>query len=386
MSDRNRRRGLGPLTPTGLGLLGAGLGLYGLSWWMGSTELAVVAIAAIALVVLASIYLLRSPALQVERRIEPKRVRVGQLAEGFVTVTNRGRTATAALVCEDRVGSASAEVSVPRLTSGRSVTVPYPLPTDRRSVVAVGPLETVFADPFGVVERRVPYGSSETLYVHPRVHALPSPRVGTRVDLDAEATSTTRGDATYHSLREYVVGDDLRRVHWKASAHAGTLQVREHVDPVRPDTTLVLDSRYDVCDPDSFEVAVEVVASLLGAAVSRGFPAQLTGTTPALRAGRTASSMGPILDLLAGLTQDESSSLDCVLGTVLRSSSGRALIVVTGAASSADLARLATAGRRFQEVVVVAVGGLGSAQALPGNVELIAVDDAEQFVAAWGRR
>lgn len=372
------------MTRTGRGLLVAGVLLYVAAWRIGSPELAVIAVAALAFVALAGLFLLRRPQLRVDRRIDPRRVPVDGLAEGLVTVTNAGRSSTAGLVCQDRVGDQQAEVLVPRLGAGRSVTVPYPLPTHRRAVIDVGPLEIVHADPFGLVERRVAYGRSETLYVHPRVHVVPGPRSGVRVDLDAETSSTMPGDATYHSLRSYVVGDELRRVHWKASAHAGSLMVREQVDPVRPDTTVVLDAREGVLDPDRFELAVEVVASIVVAAIDRGFPVQLTGTGPELRRGRPVGDRATVLDLLAAVGRHPDADLDVVLGEVLRTSAGRALIVVTGAASVQDLARLASAGRRFREVVVVSVAEAD--QAAPGRVEVVRVSDAREFVEAWRRR
>lgn len=374
------------MTRTGWAALAVGIVLYATSWWIGSPELATAAAAILVVVVFALLFLLRHPALLVERRIQPVRVGVGGLAEGFVTVTNTGRSSVAATVCQDHVADRVAEVVVPRLGAGRSITVPYPLPTERRAVVDVGPLDLVFADPFGIAERRVAYGGTDRLYVHPRLHAVPGPHIGRRVDLDAEAVSSVRGDADFHALRDYLVGDDLRRIHWKATAHRGTLMVREQVDPVRPDTTLVLDARAEVLDPDQFELGVEVVASILVAAVDRGYPVQLTGTAEVLRPARTADRRGPMLDLLAGIDQHRGADLDPVLGEVLRRGGGRSLVVVTGAASSDDLARLTGAGRRFQEVVVVVVAPIGEVPAPPRSVELIRVADADEFVTAWRRR
>ena len=192
---------------------------------------------------------------------------------------------------------------------------------------------------------------------------------------------------SFHSLREYVRGDDLRRVHWKATAHVGDLMVREQVDPVRPDTTIVLDGRRTVLDADSFELAVEVVASIAVAAADRGLPVRLAGTEPGFRDPIGGDDRGVLLDRLAGVGRhDPDEGLVPPLGRLLQAGGGRSLVVVTGRASAEDLAALAVHGRRFQEVVVVAVDPDVVVPSAPSRAEVVPVADADGFVAARGRR
>lgn len=375
------------MTRSGWAALAGGTIAYLVAWWMGSPEIAVFAIAVLVLVAVSLLFLLRRPHLTVERRISSPRVQVGEVAEAFVTATNEASHRAGGTTCRDHVAGVASEIALPALGPGRSVTIPYPLPTDRRRVLPIGPLELVVGDPFGLAERRTPVAGDAVLHVHPRVHPVPGPKVGVRVDLDAEREATIRGDATFHSLREYVRGDDLRRVHWKATAHVGELMVREQVDPVRPDTTLVLDGRRTVLDADGFELAVEVVASIAVAAADRGLPVRLAGTEPGLRDPIGGDDRGRLLDRLAGVDRhDPDEGLVAPLGRVLQAGGGRSLVVVTGRPSAQDLSALAVHGRRFQEIVVVAVDPAGEVPAAPSRVEVVAVADAEGFVAAWGRR
>ena len=77
------------------------------------------------------------------------------------------------------------------------------------------------------------------------------------------------------ALRPYVPGDELRHLHWKATARTGQLIVREYVDPAQPWCVVVLDTRRDVLDADAFEAAVEIVASVLWAAAEQDRPVRL---------------------------------------------------------------------------------------------------------------
>ena len=52
-------------------------------------------------------------------------------------------------------------------------------------------------------------------------------RPGAGRSLDGRVDGVPHGSITFDSLREYVVGDELRRVHWRTSARVGELMVRE---------------------------------------------------------------------------------------------------------------------------------------------------------------
>ena len=74
-------------------------------------------------------------------------------------------------------------------------------------------------------------------------------------------------------------GDELRHLHWKATARTGQLMVREYVDPAQPWCVVVLDTRHDVLDAEAFEAAVEIVASVLWAAAEQDRPVRLAMTS-----------------------------------------------------------------------------------------------------------
>ena len=74
-----------------------------------------------------------------------------------------------------------------------------------------------------------------------------------------------RAGDDFYALRPYQVGDDLRRVHWPATAHNDELMIRQHELPWQERTTVLLDVRATAHVRESFELAVSAAASILNA-------------------------------------------------------------------------------------------------------------------------
>ena len=54
-------------------------------------------------------------------------------------------------------------------------------------------------------------------------------------------------DLAFHALREYQPGDDRRYIHWRSSAKAGRLLVRQFLDTRRSHVTVIVDP-----DPEQY--------------------------------------------------------------------------------------------------------------------------------------
>ena len=199
-------------------LLGSGWG--GLAW------VAVVVLAA-ALDVLRAADLGR---VRIERRM-PRLARRGTAAEGTLVVANDGTRPLRAVVrdmWEPSAGHAPrrSRVDVPagerrttrvrfapfrrgrRTTTGVAVRAFGPLGLAARQLVVTAPAELVVTPPF-----------------RSRRH-LPS-RLARLRELDGETTLQLRGHGTeFDSLRDYVRGDDVRSIDWRATARRQDLVVR----------------------------------------------------------------------------------------------------------------------------------------------------------------
>lgn len=205
------------------------------------------------------------PLVAVERRIEPRRVAVGDEARIVLKVLNRSRRSNTPLIITDAVeGSGAASVAIASLSPQRSETISFSLPTLRRGVVMLGPGSYSPIDPFRVVRRSINVLGESPLIVWPQSWQIDLPLRGAGFDSgqrrpDSIHSRTVSGE--FSALREYVAGDDLRHIHWPTSARAGHLLVRRFEPPDPARTWIVL----DLCaeNHDAFEVAVAVAASVL---------------------------------------------------------------------------------------------------------------------------
>jgi uncharacterized protein (DUF58 family) len=156
----------------------------------------------------------------------------------------------------------------------------FPLSLSSRGTLSVGPFRLSRMDPLGLMQRRLATAAPIDVRVWPRIHAAAPIPLATGSTADRpHATTAIRNTATGTSepagLRPYVVGDELRLVHWAASARGKGLLVRTFDEERPTQPVVVFDDRASAHTEDSFELAVEVVASLLAAPRTVGTPPPL---------------------------------------------------------------------------------------------------------------
>ncbi|OJF13682.1 DUF58 domain-containing protein [Couchioplanes caeruleus] len=369
------------MTARGAGVVAAAVMLLAIGFLFGYPDLALLGAAAATAVLCAVAFGLWRPRLGVDRVAEPDRVPRGEPASMTLTVRNTSRLRAANLVATDRCGPASVPVPLLHLRPGRDTTVEYPVPTTRRGVVPVGPLRVTRDDPLGLLTLSRAYGGTTTVWVHPRIHLLRAVPAGMARSLDGRIDKVPHGTITFDSLREYVVGDELRRVHWRSSAKVGELMVREQLDTSEPTIVVVLDDRAAAHPAqrdgvaESFEAACEAAASIVAAAVREDLPVALH-----LVSGPVT---GPFLDVLteAGLRDGD---LTRTVRSLRRSRLGDTLVYLTGPGGRSDLGTVSALHGPYP---VVIAGLFGDPDAAPvaagGGMIVIEAEDGEQFAGAW---
>lgn len=377
------------LTRRGMGVAAAAVGSYVAAVVLHYPELSILAAGGLFVLVFGVAWVLRRPNVEIERAIEPSRVIRGEVALGLLVVRNRGRLSVSPTTAEEKCGSETVAVDVPRLDPGGKTRTRYRLPTDRRAVLDIGPLSVVRQDPFGCWRTSQRLGKIERLWVHPVVHALLSLPSGRTRSLDGpDRDGLPHGSVTFHALREYVPGDDLRHVHWRSSARLGTLMVREHVDTSLPQVTLVIDTKRADYEEGSFEEAMEVAASLAVAVTKASLPLRVvtTGGESVEARGRHSDARA-VLDLLAGLSRVDHGSLRATMSHLAAERRGDVLLVVMGAADDEDSSAVGALGARYSRGVVVIVGDEPDEVAIsvPGTVRVARARMAADFVGQWER-
>jgi uncharacterized protein (DUF58 family) len=108
--------------------------------------------------------------------------------------------------------------------------------------------------------------------VAPRALPIDMPQLGRGVLGRALLESSRRlGPGDFHGLRQYAAGDELRSIHWRASARTGDLLVKEFSVEGLNRCTVVFDASLGAHGTRaSFERGVTAAASLVHAAMRAG--------------------------------------------------------------------------------------------------------------------
>ena len=348
---------------------------------LGAVELYVLAAIALVLVIAAVAWVRRpSPALDVRRHVRPVRPSRGAPARVELELVNRGRQRTPVLTLHDAVeGTVGARLVIAPLAPGAPQQLGYRLPTGRRGRLRIGPLTAVVVDPFGLARRRVVGIGDELVTILPTVEPLGRAPAGggQQEPLVGQSTRSiaTSGIEDLATLRPYVVGDDLRRVHWPSSAHADDLLVRRDEERWQGHLTVLIDVDEGAMGPDAFEQAVSAAATLVHATSEAGDRVRLAtteGFDSAMVDARRAE--GDLLEQLAYLAQ----SAHPFALPVAEGGGRSALVVLTGPGGPVRPAE--HPGReRFGSLAVVRFAPDPSA-AQPGDV---VVAPGRRFAEAW---
>ena len=277
----------------------------------GLFELYIVAAAALALVACAAAWVvLNWRGLSVSRTVTPARLHVGSTSSVTLSLSNRRIIPTPVAQITDEVdGTPRADAHVPPLTRGKVTRASYRVPAEVRGRIALGPMRTRVTDPFAlatVLRTSAPDAAVLVLPAYDVVSAPPQPsgRVASKADRSPGRIGA-HGEE-FSSLRDYVVGDDLRKVHWPSTARSGDLVVRSEHVPEHGDSMVMLDVRSAVATPETFERMVSAATSLLIACFTRGDTVRFKTTAGDDLVAEDQPSFDAILDRLALITQPTS--------------------------------------------------------------------------------
>jgi uncharacterized protein (DUF58 family) len=369
------------LTGRGIGVLGGSIVLGVAGVVLGYPILTLIGMAAFGVVVAAVLVATRRPHVLVSRAVYPDRVQRGGRAVARLRVHNTGTRWQSEFTALDRVGTEQRTVTVRALPPDGDAVHHYDLPTDVRGRHQVGPLAVHRADPLGLGRSRLTEGDTATLWVHPRVHPIRAFTAGLpRHHYEGRSTDRSlSGSLDLREVREYVPGDEIRHLHWKATARTGQLMVRDYVDPNQPKFTVLLDSRPNPL----FEEAVELAASLVVAAATEGHRCRLVATRGVdLPTNGTPGAVRELLDLLCLLRPADSATLPLV-PDALRAGSGGSMVTVLTELSTTDHVALALLRQRYPGMLAIALGG-SAPVGIPGVRTLVA-RDAQDAAARWNR-
>jgi len=251
--------------------------------------------------------LLRTPNVVGRRRVRPSMLVAGDTGIVELDLRHQGAFRSTRFELHERVRRANvadhiADLTVEPMPAGGDVTVSYQLPTSVRGVIELGPLEAEVSDPLGLLRRTRLVAGSGQVTVAPHAHSLGMPQLGSGpLGRHLLAQARRLGPGEFHSLREYVDGDEPRSIHWRASARGEAILVKQHAVEGLRRMLVVLDADpSSYADPASFERAITVAASLVHSAAQADLVTRfvsgdvdLRGPEVAAESLRVLAALGP---------------------------------------------------------------------------------------------
>ncbi|MDT7569950.1 MAG: hypothetical protein QOE05_124 [Actinomycetota bacterium] len=309
------------LTPAGLVVLGGSVLGFVLARLVGGRALFLLVYAGVLMVMAAAITSRRKRRLQAERSALPTRMRVGQVAEVEVTVRAPGRLR--AFVVQEHLSNLLSDpvrVPVPTVGGEQEFVHTYAIRPTLRGVYQLGPLAAEWTDPFGLARHQQQLTEPVDVIVHPATDAIfdrPLTRMWEDPPFRPPVSKPWPQGFEFYGMRDYVRGDDPRRIVWTAMARTGKYLVRESEQGITDRVTLVLDNARKAHSPgypsETFELAIRAVASLGAYNIKQGFSVRLlsndAGHSPELRGGRARIAL---LDELAELELSDAPVHDAV--------------------------------------------------------------------------
>jgi uncharacterized protein (DUF58 family) len=227
-------------------------------------------------------------------------------------------------------------VRLPSLRRHRVAEERIPLTGLHRGVIPVGPVTARRTDPLGLLRWTERWSDTAELLVLPRM--VPVETLGAGVIRDQEgipSDEVSMSDLAFHALREYVPGDELRHVHWRSSAKASKLLIRQYHDTRRSHLTVVVDDdRGSYGDPEDFETAVSVAASVAARADQDGLDLSLLCGEHAV----TGRGLDAVLDACCRIELGSSDPAQSVRQAIRLAPETSWLVMLTGGQAQPGLA------------------------------------------------
>lgn len=329
---------------------------------LGEVDLVRAGVLAAAVPCVAALVVQRSRVRIANRRsVEPTKAAAGDSVTIHLVITNKSVLRTGTLMLEDQLPDrlvGRARFVLDPLGSHEARTVSYRMPGLGRGRYRVGPLRIRLSDPFRMIDLSRSFTATSEFVVAPVVDLLPAvepPRSDELGDISGSHSIGTHG-ADDQSTREYRIGDDLRKIHWRSSARTGALMVRQEERPWRGQSTVLLDLRAGAHDSaaaelgqaghdprltSSLEWAVSAAASIGSHVLVRGRELNLLSdpSSDRLRFGEPQR----LATHLAGVRELGHPDLASMAGSIRTAARDSALIAVLGRMDPASLRTLADA-------------------------------------------
>ncbi len=266
----------------------------------------------------------------------------------LLQLTNRSRLPRFSLAVRDTLPplletDQPLDFTLPALWPRERISISYQARARKRGVYPLGPLSVWVSDPFGIFQRQATLEARGEAIVYPRPIELDGTlgrsALGARGATTGERARAYEAGLDFYGVRDYQPGDELRRIHWPATAHHNRLTVVEFERGASENLAVLLDTRagseFGTGVDTTLEVGVRVAASVIRWALvsdATGFIAADSAKGPQSLSVERPDQEYQALELLARVTAGGSLPISGLLKWVVpRLPSAGSVYVVTAA-------------------------------------------------------
>lgn len=328
------------LTARGKALMTIGVIALVAGWSFGQEAVVGVALLLLLLPAMGAVLVRRSRfVLGSARSVTPTRITFGDEAEVVLTVENGSRFASGVLLLEDAVPSRLGDPTrllLDRVPPRAQRAERYLLRGRQRGRASVGPLTVTVTDPFGMSALQRSFTATNSVVVTPRIVALGSSGASRAPGGEGESmfrALASRGDDDLLP-REHRVGDDMRRIHWRATARQGELMVRREEQAWHSSVIVILDDRsighLGTGAASTFEWTVSAAASICLHYLRHGWRITVVTTTGRVLVEALTSNAGDVDLVLHAFADVELTDETLVASLGLDDDNATAIIAILG--------------------------------------------------------
>ena len=270
---------------------------------------------------------------------------------------------------------------VPAAPSRRSVELHHETVCTRRGWFEFPPVTLTTAAPFGFFCARRSVNAPASVLVLPEYRELERVSLLDRMPAVENTFAQIGVGGEVVGVREYRPGDSRRHIHWRSSARAGQLIVKEFAQETQPGLTIALDLRAASAigsDEDtSLELGIKITATLARYADQRGLPVALATNSRQWPAPFGPLSWWALMNYLARVqAEGDEPFAECLQGFttagVATTTFMAAILTAPDGAAVEPLIELRRSGLSVLAVVIDPTPFFSGAQLSPGQVDAVA--------------
>ena len=159
---------------------------------------------------------------------------------------------------------------IPPLAPGETFSATCQVRAEKRGVFFLEKVHLVSGDPLGLFRKKKRFRLPAQVEIHPRIMPISSlpaaDKSGGLTDAEGRKQGRAGSGAEFFGVRPYRIGDEVRHIHWKATAAKGTLMVKEFEASAVDQVVILLDTekKFASAEPGSsnFEFLISCAASI----------------------------------------------------------------------------------------------------------------------------